>query len=277
MISPYPDISDAELIMAGTLFLLFLAVLFSAAVLLPSVFGRRGGMAAGGFVMVVSLLAAGGLAWYVPHLAWTAVIPFALGWFGLRTWKCRTDLKVLRPRFELGALLTFLLFLSIALAGLGSQWRQALIEREAVAVVESLPGSNSISFTLGRVSHVVLHAPVSPQDLERLVPALRQCTSLEYLQIEGSQLPGSVTQPLAELSRLRSLSLQHVLVSDDDLLPLGKLNRLEVLDLQADRITPAGLAHLAPLKRLKLLHLYNADQIPPVTMQQFRRQFPHLD
>ena len=106
---------------------------------------------------------------------------------------------------------------------------------------------------------------------------MERLSQLHELQVNGANLPSRVTQRIGHLASLRSLSVQHMSVSDDDLRSLKRLKNLEHLELEADQITDAGLVHLRNLQRLRLLNLYNANQIKSTAMANLRAGLPRLD
>ncbi len=87
----------------------------------------------------------------------------------------------------------------------------------------------------------------------------RGLTRLETLGVAHMPLTEDDMRHVGKLVNLQALNLRDTRVTDAGLAHLGTLRNLEVLCLNTPRITGAGLAHLAGLPRLRMLSLYGSQ------------------
>jgi len=87
------------------------------------------------------------------------------------------------------------------------------------------------------------------------VAKLAGFTTLERLDLSGTDITGAALQHLAPLTKLEHLHLTFTKVDDAGLVYLKPLTRLKWLDLSWTEVTDAGLAHLEPLASLERLDL----------------------
>ena len=96
---------------------------------------------------------------------------------------------------------------------------------------------------------------------QTLAPSARQwaqlnnCPRLEHLAAYDCQLRGESLRGIAQLGRLRELSLARNPIADDDLALLAPLRQLQELDLAFTEVTDEGMPHLLKLPRLQLVDL----------------------
>lgn len=91
--------------------------------------------------------------------------------------------------------------------------------------------------------------PITDDGLKTLV----NNKNIEILDLTGVELKD--LSPLAQLTKLKSLDLQHCFVTDEKLSFLENLNSIETLILGSTEITDKGVETLARLPRLKSLSL----------------------
>ena len=273
---------DADIALSVVLPLLFSIVLLMGIAAFGIAWGgRRVGMLIGVLGVSVGLYGCGVLLFTAPQLCWISVIPVGIGGATLRAWFHHAGAATARwLRFDLRGLLALILFIGLVLGGTISQYRQMQIEEDVAARIQSLPGgsgNNFVKWHFGRVHGAYFLVPLNPAHFDQVADALERLSQLHELQVNGANLPSRVTQRIGHLASLRSLSVQHMSVSDDDLRSLKRLKNLEHLELEADQITDAGLVHLRNLQRLRLLNLYNANQITSTAMANLRAGLPRLD
>ena len=103
--------------------------------------------------------------------------------------------------------------------------------------------------------HVPLQVVDIPgdNDVDDLLPALSQLTSLEELLLPYNQVNGATLQAWRSLTNLRVLNLRNSTeISDADIESILSLQKLEVLNLGAANITPSSAERL--LRNLPQLH-----------------------
>lgn len=273
---------DADIALNVVLPLLFSIVLLMGIAAFGIAWGgRRVGMLIGVLGLAVGLYGCGVLLFTAPQLCWISVIPVGIGAATLRAWYHHAGPATANwLRFDLRALLALILFIGLVLGGIISQYRQMQLEEDVVARIESLTGrsgNNFVKWRFGRVHGAYFLVPLNPANFDQVADELERFSQLHELQINGANLPGRVTQRIGHLTALRSLSVQHTSVSDDDLRPLERLKDLEHLELEADQLTDAGLVHLRSLQRLRVLNLYKINQITPAAMASLRSGLPQLN
>lgn len=95
---------------------------------------------------------------------------------------------------------------------------------------------------------------LEPGDLEKILAA----RELEVLQLQdAAAIDGAACRALAAMPKLKILSLQNAVVTDDQIAGLAGLRRLTGLNLASTAVTDAGLARLAPLGSLQHLDVSN--------------------
>lgn len=97
---------------------------------------------------------------------------------------------------------------------------------------------------------------------------------LKFLRIYGPTFDGDGIAPIAEMTSLRSLSMQQTAVTDDNVKYLKPLVDLEKLYLYGTKVTDQGMAELAGLTKLKELELRAAPCGP--TGMEYLQQMPEL-
>jgi len=90
---------------------------------------------------------------------------------------------------------------------------------------------------------------------ERQLANLAGLSSIEKLELSGSNVTSQGLEYLAGLSKLYMLHLDDTRVADDGLAKLTRLRGLAVLSLDHTRITDAGLAQLEKMPQLERLYL----------------------
>lgn len=262
---------------------LVIALLVGAATLLGLVValiawgGSRAGAAIGALVIMV------GVANLVYTLCtpwlwlwWVSIMPIYAGWLALSGWRGRgQSLPRLSVRFRLRGLFLLLAACSIVIGGIMAHFNVRQYEQQVLAPLRDVVEYQT---TFGRADFVILHA-ANEQQFREAITALARLDHMRSLQVNESNIPpGDATRQLAQLTSLRSLSLQGLPVADADLRPLGKLTHLETLELDGSQLTDAGLVHLYPLKRLKTLYLYGANpqRVTAPGIKRLRAELPDL-
>lgn len=245
--------------------------------------GARAGMA---LSLLVGLLGVACLTLLLisAHWMWWICVPaIYLGWIGFRAWRRRTLLqgtaahRRLPMSFNLSAMFLFVLVVALVIGGYTIERRGQKAEDELVAQLVRHRGSSVYMVSFGRPTEVII-APKDDAELREIVAILKQFSKLRRVQLNGggNLSPAETVATLSELTDLRALLMQHVVVNDADLAPLAKLKRLELLELQARVLTDAGLPNLYPLKRMRRMWLYNADPqlITPAGMRKLHDELP---
>jgi Leucine-rich repeat (LRR) protein len=93
---------------------------------------------------------------------------------------------------------------------------------------------------------------------ERHLASLAGLSSIEKLELSGSNVTSQGLAHLAGLSKLYMLHLDDTQVTDDGLAALTRFRGLAVLSLDHTRVTDAGLAQLEKMPQLERLYLNGA-------------------
>ena len=105
---------------------------------------------------------------------------------------------------------------------------------------------------LDDVREVVLqHSKATDLDLVHF----NELTSLQGLNLTGTQVGDAGLAHLQELPNLKELKLMSTQVTDRGLAHLGEMEPLEVVDLRFTQISDAGLPHISRLTKLRYLDL----------------------
>jgi hypothetical protein len=255
------EVADSWVVLAGVGLTLLVITLVGAAVAICGWGGARAGMLASAMVGLLGVLCLNLILMTAYWLWWVSIPAIYAGWVGFGVWRTRAGTVRRQPlRFNLSAMFLFVLVVAVLFGGFTLQLRQQHFEDELTAQLRRHTGSSIYQVVFGRPTEVII-APADEAELREIVDILRQYSNLRTVQLNsGSALPPAQTvELLSELTGLQSLRLQHLPVSDADLIPLAKLQRLEQLELEASSLSDAGLPNLYPLKRLRLLWLYHQD------------------
>jgi len=87
------------------------------------------------------------------------------------------------------------------------------------------------------------------------IAMLKPFVSLETLVLSGKELPPGAIEHIAQLEKLKELSLDQTQISDEDLAGLAGSQGIEELRLYSERITDDGLKYLEAFQKLSSITL----------------------
>jgi hypothetical protein len=149
------------------------------------------------------------------------------------------------------------------LAVVASGWAAELNSEQAKAVaeIERLGGRITIDEKSAdkAVIKVILSTPLAPQAADSILKQLTGLTKLKSLALENVELSDEGLKWLRGLTNLRTVSLSSTNLSDAGLEHLAGLTNLEDLYLEHAKVSDAGLAHLSRLTRLGRLDLFDTE------------------
>jgi len=108
---------------------------------------------------------------------------------------------------------------------------------------------------------------------------LENLPSLEFLDLEGTDIANTALVPIGAMSQLRVLNLGATRITDDGLRHLVGLPHLQELHLGSTEITDNGVRHLAALRDLRSLHLEEnnmTDDCVPMFVQLVELEYLNL-
>jgi hypothetical protein len=110
---------------------------------------------------------------------------------------------------------------------------------------------------------------------EELAP-LADLTDLVWLDLQHTNATDDALVPLSRLKNLERLRLDETAITDAGLVHLAGLPNLHTLNLSETQITDAGLAHLEHVESLGELYLQKT-QVTPAGTAQLQQALPMLD
>ena len=112
---------------------------------------------------------------------------------------------------------------------------------------------------IGTLRFLRVFGPVSDAHLVQF----SQLKRLEELRVwNAREVTDAGVAPLASLSRLKKLQLDHTQITDKSLEHISHMPQIEVLFLNNNQLTDAGVAHLRRLTRLRELRIDSDPQRP---------------
>ena len=196
--------------------------------------------------------------WFNEKKGWTALIAVAavggamlvmLGWF------VASLLFRWRFQFSIRSLLVLTVAVAVPSSWLAVETRVAKMQEEAVAAIRELGSSVDYDWQVDANGRALQNAqPPEPAWLRNLLGD-DFFEAVVDANLKETDITDAGLAHLAELTQLRSLSLNDTQIADAGLAHLVGLTQLQWLDLNGTRITDAGLAHLVGLTQLKELGL----------------------
>jgi hypothetical protein len=102
-------------------------------------------------------------------------------------------------------------------------------------------------------------APLSDDDLARLLPKLAAMGTIRELALSGTEITDAGIAGVGSLIDLRQLWVNETRITDRSLANIGRLHRLQNLQLQQTKITDNGLRHLRGMSSLLVVNLYETS------------------
>lgn len=161
----------------------------------------------------------------------------------------------------------------ISISSLLPTWLLELCSNETaqqfncVTGVDFFPGS----FICGAVEFLERNPTIGDDSLAPLA----DLTRVTELRLDHTRLTDRGMQNVSQLPGLEELSLDSTKITDAGLAPLSKLRSLKKLSLCNTAVTDAGLVHLAKIRSLKYVFL-DGTQVTPEGMRKLKQSLPSL-
>jgi|GEM_PF-4253128 len=232
---------------------------------------QRGGMVLGVIVALIGAAATLFLLQSIPRYWWLGLPPIYLGFQSLRSWRVSEPSFI---RIGLSSIILLMSFLLLMTAGVGSVYRQRLIEAPIINELQSLMTEDygEVMCSPDGIANDVLIHYADQMDMKRVVELIGKLHSLRSIQVSGDGFADVDLNSLSELHQLRSLFVQQTDFGDEHLEVVSKLPRLQTLDLIDTEITKAGVLKLSNMKSLQQIWL--SEQIDEKTVELLRKAKP---